>query len=848
VTTVCIPRTNSYAWAAGLTLLALAIPLLGWQMTAERHIGIPPAVFLPFHTLAEVFAVVVAAMVFITGWHVHDEKRPTVSVMLACAFLAVAIMDFAHLMSYVGMADFITENNPHKAIVFWLAARYAATGALLAYALMPQQPLARRMRGRYLGISLGFVTALLYVGTWHPEWVPDTFIAGTGLTPFKVNMENGVVVLNLITLGLLYRRQREFCESSLQATFFAVALMLVSELFFQVYSRVTDLANVLGHAYKVFAYLFLYRSIFLDSVKAPIVRLQQARTAVEESERRHRELLETAPDAIMVVDGQGIIRMVNERLEQMFGYQRAELLGMQMEALVPHRHQERHQRHRQGYVESPRLRPMADKLDLSGCRKDGSEVPLDIALSNFHSDAGMQVTAFIRDISERRRMEADLLHQTTHDALTGLPNRTLFHDRLAKAMVQARQHDRLVALILLDLDHFKAVNDGWGHNYGDLFLGEVARRLTTVLRLDDMVARLGGDEFVLLLSDLGFVEDVGQVADEIVRIFAEPFPIEENEVFVSASLGVAVFPGDGDDVTTLLRNADVAMYRAKSEGRGGIRYYTRDLDTRMRENLLLQTYLRRAVEKGQLELHYQPQIEISTNRISGVEALLRWTHDELGDVSPARFIPVAEASGLIVPIGGWVINTACRQIRAWQDAGIPTKVAVNLSAHQFRYGCLVDVVKAGLSASGAAPSLLELELTESALMDDPKAAAQVLGELESLGVTIAIDDFGTGYSSLAYLKMFSLHKLKIDRSFVKDVAHDPEDAAIVEGLVSLAHSLGMRVVAEGVETEDQRASLARLGCNAFQGWLHSRAVPAEECFRMLAGDCQVEDRSSPVAG
>ena len=829
MTTVGNERTNSYAWAAGLSLLGLALPLLGWQMAAEQRIGIAPAVFLPFHTLAEVFAVVVAAMVFITGWHVHDEKRPTVSVMLACAFLAVAVLDFAHLMSYVGMADFISENSPHKAIVFWLAARYVAAAALLAYALMPQQPLVGRMRRWYLGASLGFVLVMLYVGIWRLEWVPDTFIEGAGLTPFKVTLENGVVLLHLLTLGLLYWRRAEFSGSSLNALFFAVALMLVSEVFFQIYSRVTDLANALGHIYKVLAYMFLYRAIFLDSVKAPIVRLRQARAEAAENERRHRELLETAPDAIMVVDGQGSIQMVNERLEQMFGFQRAELLGKQMEVLVP-------QRHRQGDVESAGLRPLADKLDLSGYRKDGSEVPLDISLSTFHSGEGMQITAFLRDVSERRRMEADLRHQATHDALTGLPNRALFQDRLTQAMIQVRRHNHLVALILLDLDNFKAINDGWGHNYGDLLLGEVARRLTTVLRPDDTVARLGGDEFVLLLSDLGHVEGVGQVTDKIMQAFAEPFLVGENEVFASASLGITVFPVDGEDVTTLLRNADVAMYRAKSEGRGGIRYYTRDLNTRMRENLLLQTDLRRAVERGQLQLHYQPQIEMATNKICGVEALLRWTHEELGDVSPARFIPVAEASGLIVPIGGWVINTACRQIKAWQDAGIPIRVAVNLSAHQFRHGVLVDVVKAALIENGASPNLLELELTESALMDDPKAAAQVLGELENLGVTIAIDDFGTGYSSLAYLKMFSLHKLKIDRSFVQDIAHHPDDAAIVRGVVGLAHSLGLTVIAEGVETEGQRDSLARLGCHGFQGWLYSRAVTAEECARMLAGN------------
>lgn len=834
MTTNCIRSSSPYAWVAGLSLLALAVPLLGWQMASEHRVGIAPAVFLSFHTLAEVFAVVVAAMVFITGWHVHDEKRPTVSVMLSCAFLAVAAMDFAHLMSYVGMADFVSENSPHKAIVFWLAARYVAAGALLAYVLMPQQPLAQRMRGRYLGASLAFVALMLYVGVWRPEWVPDTFVEGSGLTPFKVNMENGVILLNLATLALLYRRRTEFSGASLNALFFAVALMLVSELFFQIYSRVTDLANALGHAYKVAAYMFLYRAIFLDSVKAPIVRLKAAREAVEESERRHRDLLETAPDGIMVVDGQGTIRMVNERLVQMFGYPRAELLGKQMEALVPTHLRERHAAHRESYVDAPGARPMSGKLDLAGRHKDGSELPLDISLSTFHSAAGMQVTAFLRDVSERRRMEEELRRQATHDAMTGLPNRALFQDSLARAMVVARRHERMVAVILLDLDNFKAVNDGWGHNYGDLLLADVAQRLAAVLRTDDMVARLGGDEFALLLADLGHLEDLAQVIGKVTQVFAEPFSLGDSEVFSGASLGVTVFPADGEDVTTLLRNADVAMYRAKAEGRGSVRYYTRDLNTLMRENLLLQTYLRRALEKEQFELHYQPQIELASGRICGVEALLRWNHEELGEVSPARFIPAAEASGLIVAIGNWVIQTACRQIRAWQDAGTPTPVAVNLSAHQFRHSDLFEVVKAALAASGAAPELLELELTESALMDDPKAAAQVLGELEGLGVTIAIDDFGTGYSSLAYLKIFSFHKLKIDRSFVKDVAHDADDAAIVRGLIGLASSLDMKVIAEGVETEGQRALLASLGCHGYQGWLYSRALPAGECSRMLA--------------
>jgi diguanylate cyclase (GGDEF)-like protein/PAS domain S-box-containing protein len=832
------PTKELAGWlrVAGSALLWLALPLLAWLAVPEYRTAIDPAFYLPFHDLAEVFAVVVATLVFVTGWHVHDERRPAASVMLACAFLAVALMDVAHFMSFEGMPDFITPNSPHKAIVFWLAARYLSAGALLAFALMPRQPLAKHTRRHFLAGFLGAALLVFYVGVWHPDWVPVTFIPGAGLTAFKIAMESGVLVLLLIALLVDLRRRRESAGPSLTALGFALALLLASELFFMLYSRVTDMANVLGHVYKVLAYLFLYRAIFLDSVLTPISRIKQARDDVIESDRRHRELLETAPDAILVVDERGRILMVNERLESLFGYTRWELLGQKMEVLVPEDTRAVHHAHRLAFIEANSALGMGNSRNLVGRRKDGSEVPVDIALSTFHSQSGTQVTAFIRDVTEQRRIEAELRHQSSHDALTGLPNRTLFQDRLAQAMQQARRHEKLAAVVLLDLDNFKAINDGWGHNYGDQLLAEVARRLKETLRAEDTVARLGGDEFALLLPDLGLLEHVGQVVNKVLQAFSAPFRIGEYDVYSGLSMGVTVFPLDGEDVTTLLRNADVAMYRAKAEGRGCARFFTRDLNSIMQDTLMLQTYLKHAVETGELELHYQPQVDLGSGEIRGVEALLRWSHAELGEVSPARFIPVAEASGLIVPIGAWVLATACRQIRAWQDAGTPIRVAVNLSAHQFRQRDLTQQVRDALDRSGASPALLELELTESAVMEEPKAAARVLSDLENLGVSIALDDFGTGYSSLAYLKAFSLHKLKIDRSFVQDLVRDPDDAAIVRGLVGLAHSLGLKVIAEGVEMEEQRDMLIRLGCDEMQGWLFSRALPAQTCGRLLAGE------------
>jgi diguanylate cyclase (GGDEF)-like protein/PAS domain S-box-containing protein len=818
----------------GVALLLLAILLLGWQAIEVNPVDIGAAFYLPYHTLVEVFAVVAATMVFVTGWHIHDKRRPAASVMLACAFLSVALMDFAHFMSYAGMPDFITPNSSHKGIVFWLAARYAAAGALLAFALMPRQPFAIRARRRFLAGFLGYALMVFYIGIWRPDWGPAMHIPGEGLTTFLIGMESGVVALLLIALMLMFQRRQELHGLSFSYLGIALAMMLASELFIMFYPNVTGLTNVFGHVYKVLAYLFLYHAIFFDSVLTPINQIRQARNEIIESERRHRELLEMAPDAILVVDESGTIRMVNERLEALFGYTRRELLGKNMEILVPEVERARHPVYRRNFLEAHGERPMFTEKQLMGRHKDGDLVPVDIALSTFHSETGTRVTAFIRDVTEHRRMEADLRYQSTHDVLTGLPNRSLFHDRLAQAMQQARRHEKLVGVVLLDLDNFKAINDGWGHNHGDKLLAEVARRLRDTLRADDTVARLGGDEFALVLPDLAQVEHIGQIVNKVLASFSASFRVGEFDVYSGLSLGVTVFPVDGEDAATLLRNADMAMYRAKAEGRGCARFFTHDLNSTMQDTLLLQTYLKRAVEAGELELHYQPQVDLRNGRVCGVEALLRWTHAELGSISPARFVPVAEASGLIVTIGIWVLETACRQIRIWQDAGTPVRIAVNLSAQQFRQQDVPGMVRTALAQSGASPSLLELELTESAVMEEPEVAARVLHDLETLGVTIAIDDFGTGYSSLAYLKVFSLHKLKIDRSFIQDLASDPDDAAIVHGLVGLAHSLGLRVIAEGVENEAQRGMLVHLNCDEFQGWLFSPALPAEACGRLLA--------------
>lgn len=438
------------------------------------------------------------------------------------------------------------------------------------------------------------------------------------------------------------------------------------------------------------------------------------------------------------------------------------------------------------------------------------------------------------DISERKAYEARIEYLAAHDALTGLANRNLLSDRVTQAMAHARRYGLQLALMFLDLDRFKGVNDSFGHELGDSLLLEVSNRLKQVIREGDTVARQGGDEFIILLTDIERPQDVAAVAYKIFDVFRAPFVIRRHELFVSASIGATIYPDDGEDMQSLLRNADIAMYRAKEERGNAFQFYSSEMSVRALERAELEGALRRALERKEFELFYQPKVEASTGRIIGAEALIRWNHPEMGLVSPTRFIPMAEEIGLIVPIGDWVLHTACAQNKAWQDAGLPPiSISVNLSARQFRQENLVESVAAALQNMGLEARHLELELTESIVMNSAELFITKLKALEDLGVQLSIDDFGTGYSSLSYLKRFPLHHLKIDQSFVRDIATDADDAAITSTVISLGHSLNLKVIAEGVETEEQVAFLREHDCDEMQGYYFSKPLPANEFASLL---------------
>ena len=463
----------------------------------------------------------------------------------------------------------------------------------------------------------------------------------------------------------------------------------------------------------------------------------------------------------------------------------------------------------------------------------------------FDSDAdATAIEGTAQDVTERKRAEEQIRFLAYHDSLTGLGNRLLFKERLAMAVAAARRNECQAGILFLDLDHFKRINDTLGHSVGDALLQGVADRLVASVRETDVVARddtpsaisrLGGDEFTVLLEGIADVQDLAKVARRILESLARPFHLSGHEVVITGSIGITAWPDDGDDVEVLLRNADTAMYHAKEQGRNNYQFYAQSMNAVALQRLILEGKLRRAFERDEFEVHYQPKVSLSTGAITGLEALLRWRDPELGMVLPGDFIPIAEETGLIGPISDWVARAVCRQLVAWRERGLPlVPVAVNLSAHQFRSGGLVAQIGAVMRETGVPPHLLELEITESTLMQDEPRVVAALEALRAQGLRISIDDFGTGYSSLAYLRRLPVDTLKIDRSFVSNIAENADDAALTGAIVSMARALRLRVVAEGVETTAQRDLLRSFGCDEMQGYLISRAVPAAEIETLLS--------------
>ena len=570
--------------------------------------------------------------------------------------------------------------------------------------------------------------------------------------------------------------------------------------------------------------LALTQAELYQQAQTELAERQQVEANLQASEERFRGLVEGSVLGI-VIDRHGRPLFANATYARMFGFDGPEDI-VALSSLDSLYHPQDLEFVRQCRTARFRGASAPEEYEFRGLRRDGAIVWIRAHVKLVLWNGVPAVQSTVVDITKQKEYEEQLHRQANYDPTTDLPNRTLALDRLQSAVAHARRHGTGLGILFIDVDHFKHINDTLGHALGDRFLREVARRIQACLRQEDTVARLGGDEFTVILSDLVDGRSAEAVARKILDTFTRRFVLDGQEAFASASIGVALWPQDGGDPETLMRNADAAMYQAKERGRNTVHFFTQELNQRARERVRMENHLRRGLASEEFWLCYQPMVDVRSGSLVGAEALLRWDSPALGRVTPDRFIRLAESTGLIVPIGEWVLERACRQVARWRDEGAcPLSLSVNISGRQFRGPALVHAVANAIDATGIPPAFLELEITEGTLMDDLPQTKAIIADLKKLGVRLAVDDFGTGYSSLSYLSRFPLDTLKIDKAFIRGAPFDEVNAALVEAMIAMAHALGMRAVAEGVERREQLDFLRSRGCDVAQGYFFSPPLP-----------------------
>jgi diguanylate cyclase (GGDEF)-like protein/PAS domain S-box-containing protein len=818
----------------GLVLLVLAIAALLPLAPSLPLLDLPPPMRVSLHVGIKMVGAAIALAISLLTWNTR-RGQPINFVFAGFGFFATAVLGAVDLLLLPGTPGLALGHDSHiSTVVLRLGANCAAGAALLAAALGPSRQASARAIRIGIALTVGAVALSVCVAIAAPRWSNGTRQALAGV-------ELALSLVVLVTAGLLLRRfrrgQATFGLLTLASMLAGIGMVLGSGL------PTGDMSQaVLDDAYKTLAWLLVYRALFREGVLAPWHRLVDSGRAVEEDRQRYHQLFESAPDGLLLVGAAGTIIEANPSAAAMFGWSTSGIIGQPVEALIPQHLRVNHELARAGFLAAPRTREMGGATSLWAVRRDGDAFPVEVALVPQEFTGRRTTLCIVRDVTERRQLEESLRRQALHDALTDLPNRRHFRESVTKALAHGERHGGTLAVLFIDLDNFKQVNDTLGHSHGDELLRQVAHRLTQTLRAGDLLARMGGDEFALLLIGAK-VEDAAAVAGKVLRVVERPFHHAGQTMKVGASIGITMFPADGSKVEDLLSNADLAMYRAKGHGRNTWRFFERRMTERVRARSSLQQDLVRAIERGQFMLEFQPRVRASDGALTGFESLLRWRHPERGNVAPDVFIALAEESGQIVPIGEWVLRESCAQATRWRSVGGGRlTMAVNVSTHQLRHPGFAATVQQMLIETGWPAEQLELEITETALMQDPREAAALLRQLAALGVRLAVDDFGTGYSSLAYLKDYPLHRLKVDRSFVQGLHVNSSDRVIASSIIQLAHALGLQVTAEGIETSQQREFLVQQQCDELQGYLFSAPIPAAACEAWL----QPLTRSHPV--
>lgn len=811
-----------HAW--GLVFLAIATVLLLplTQSMALNDLSLPMLISL--HASVKMVGAAIALAIFLLTWNTR-RGQPINFVHVGFGFFAAAVLGTAQIVMLPAISGLALDHGQHTMVVLRLGADSAVTGALLAAAFGPSRPDSARAYRMDMALTAIGVVLTIMLAMAASNWAHSTMQAAAHMA-----LAQALVVLAMAALLLrrYWRGQTAFGLLTLAALLYATGMACSFSLPLEDMPK-----NHLDDAYKALAGLLVYRALFREGVLAPWRHLVESGRAVEEDRQRYRQLFDSAPDGLLLVDAAGTIVEASPSAAKMFGWSITDMTGRPIETLIPRKQRVDHEQARARFLKAPQAREMGRGGSLSAERRDGSAFPVEVALVPQEFGGGRTTLCIVRDVTERRQLEQSLMRQALHDTLTDLPNRRHFRDSVTKALAHAERHGGTLAVLFIDLDNFKQVNDTLGHSHGDELLRQVAHRLCETLRAGDLLARMGGDEFALLLTDAN-VDSVAAVASKVLRVMEPHFIHAGQTMKVGASIGITMYPEDGRNIEELLSNADLAMYRAKGQGRNTWCFFEQRMTEHVRARSALQQDLACAIERGQFELEFQPRMKASDGLLTGFESLLRWRHPERGKVPPDVFIALAEECGQIVPIGEWVLRESCAQAARWRAAGVEDlTMAVNVSTHQLRHPGFAAIVQQALLDTGWPAQQLELEITETALMQDPREAATLLHRIASLGVRLAVDDFGTGYSSLAYLKDYPLHRLKVDRSFVQGLHVNSSDRVIATSIIQLAHALGLQVTAEGIETPQQREFLVQHQCDELQGFLFSPPIPASACEAWL---------------
>lgn len=832
-------KRASVAGAMAVTLALFAGLLISPQLESLAWTGTS---MLTIHLVMEMFAVTIAMLVVSVSWHTFDARAPRDNHVLIAGFVVVAFCDTLHALTFEGMPDLLQPSSASRAIFFWLAGRSVEVCTMGLLALHWRAPFSR---GAWLAASLLCCLSLLWLGSSGMGLLSGTLVSALGVTPFKSAYEYVLCGLYFAVAGLFWCRalrngqRRDFL---LAVSAFVMGIGM-GEIMFAAYVTPSDFQGLVGHSYKIFSYGLLYWATFSTSLRAPFEALRQSEHRLHESEQRLRSLSDHLPGCMVYRvaqrdDGGLQFLYVSEGVQQLYGVAVADAL---LDADCVYGQLLAEDRALLHSEVARSAREMCNvNVMMKAQRPHGA-----LRWIAFHSapqrssEGRLYWDGVHKDMTESVLAQQEVERLGLYDGLTGLPNRRLLMDRLGQSMAACARLERCGALLFMDLDHFKNFNDTLGHDLGDALLRQIAQRLSAVARAGDTVSRFGGDEFVVVLNALSrhpqeAASEARALAEHFLYALREPVLLGGQQRFISLSIGISLFGTWPNSIDEMMKSADLALYRAKAAGRNTLAFFDPQMQTVATERAALEVDLRHALEQGQFVLYYQPQVE--QGGISGVEALIRWIHPQQGLISPARFIPVAEETGLIVPMGQWVLQTACEQLALWglKDETAGLSIAVNVSMRQFHQAGFVAQVLQTLQDTGAKPERLKIELTESMLAEDVENIILKMTALKAVGVSFALDDFGTGYSSLSYLKRFPLSVLKIDQSFVRDILTDPHDAAIAKTIIALGQSLGLAVIAEGVEEEGQRAFLELHGCSAYQGYLFYRPMPIAQLNAVLA--------------